>query len=157
VLAARSQRAFEALVALQNAGRIEKTYLALVRGRPTDLPASIDLPLGPAGEGAKAARPDPKGRPASTSLEPRDRIGQWLLVAATIHRGVRHQIRAHLAHAGLPIAGDALYGGPRASGLERLFLHASEVSLPHPIGGDPVEFHSPLPADLEALVRPAAR
>jgi 23S rRNA pseudouridine1911/1915/1917 synthase len=154
VLAARSRVAFEALIDLQERGAIEKTYLALTRGRAADLPASVDVPLGPAGRRRAKVRRDPAGRPAHTALAAADERDGWLLVEVAIHRGARHQIRAHLAHAGFPIAGDALYDGPAVQGLERLFLHATRLRLPHPITGEPLELHSPLPPDLAAHLRP---
>jgi 23S rRNA pseudouridine1911/1915/1917 synthase len=154
VLAARTPAAFAALLELQQRNAIEKTYQALVRGRSADLPSSVDLALGPAGPGGRAVRPDPEGAAATTVLSSCEQLGDWLLVTATIHRGFRHQIRAHLAHVGLPIAGDELYGGPSAPGIDRLFLHAGEVALPHPMSGELLECRSPLPRDLAHFVRP---
>ena len=69
-----------------------------------------------------------------------------------IHRGARHQIRAHLAWAEAPIAGDAVYGGPPVPGLSRPFLHATKLSFPHPRTGVVVEVRSPLPEDLSAVL-----
>jgi 23S rRNA pseudouridine1911/1915/1917 synthase len=148
VLAARTQPAFEALLDLQGRDAIEKTYLALVHGRPADLPTAVEVPLGPAGRGGRSVRADPGGTPASTALALREQRGEWLLVEATIHRGLRHQIRAHLAHVGLPIAGDTRYGGSPAPGIARLFLHAEQLRLTHPVTGEPLELRSPLPRDL---------
>ena len=153
-LAARTAPAFEALLDLQENDDIEKVYLALVRASPEALPAAVDAPLGPAGRRGRTVRHDPDGRPAHTALEPRDAIGDLLLVQATIHRGFRHQIRAHLAHVGLPIAGDSSYGGPELEGLPRIFLHAEQVRLPHPLTGEPLELRAPLPGDLLPIVRP---
>ena len=64
-----------------------------------------------------------------------------------------HQIRAHLAHLGHPVAGDALYGGEGAAvqGLGRQFLHATRLALDAP-GGGRVEVTSPLPADLARVL-----
>jgi len=157
VLAARTPAAFAALLDLQERDAIEKTYLALARGRASDLPALVDVPLGPAGRGRERVRPAPDGSPARTTLRAVDERDGWLLIEAAIHRGYRHQIRAHLAHAGFPIAGDALYGGPALDGLERQFLHATGLRLPHPVTGEPLDLASPLPADLARHLRPRAR
>ncbi len=64
--------------------------------------------------------------------------------------GVMHEIRAHLAYLGHPVAGDAQYGGaaPAPPGLGRPFLHAWRIAIPGPTGG---EAESPLPADLAAV------
>jgi 23S rRNA-/tRNA-specific pseudouridylate synthase len=60
-----------------------------------------------------------------------------------------HQIRAHLAHLGYPVAGDTQYGGAAAAvpGLSRHFLHAWRLALDAP-GGGRIEVESPLPAEL---------
>jgi 23S rRNA pseudouridine1911/1915/1917 synthase len=62
-----------------------------------------------------------------------------------------HQIRAHLAFIGHPLAGDELYGGPRLPGLARHFLHAARLGIAHPAGGRAL-FESPLPAELAAIL-----
>jgi len=151
LLAARNRRAFDRLLALQSAGRFEKVYLALVRGRPSDLPRSVEAPLAPAGGGGRLVRPDAKGVPASTRLEPLRQVGEWLLLEATIAEGFRHQIRAHLASVGMPIAGDGPYRGPALPGLERLFLHSARLSFPHPEGGRRVSVSAALPPELARL------
>jgi 23S rRNA pseudouridine1911/1915/1917 synthase len=53
-------------------------------------------------------------------------------VACFLRKGFRHQVRAHLACAGIPIAGDDLYGGPEAG---RLWLHAASIEFPDPDSG----------------------
>jgi 23S rRNA-/tRNA-specific pseudouridylate synthase len=60
-------------------------------------------------------------------------------------------VRAHLAHLGLPIAGDPLYGVPLPPGIpSRLYLHAAVVELSHPGSGQPLRIDSPLPTDFQA-------
>lgn len=92
-------------------------------------------------------------RPAATRYQPVVRYGRLTLVRAEIRTGVRHQVRVHLAGIGHPIAGDALYGMGRSPWIERQALHASRVSLAHPVTGRPLEIESPLPADFEAALR----
>jgi 23S rRNA pseudouridine1911/1915/1917 synthase len=57
----------------------------------------------------------------------------------------------HLAAIGLPVAGDPVYGVPEP-GLERQFLHASELAFPHPFTGARVETRSDLPPDLAGIL-----
>jgi 23S rRNA-/tRNA-specific pseudouridylate synthase len=67
--------------------------------------------------------------------------------------GRTHQLRAHLAYLGLPIAGDVRYGGGIGpGGLDRQFLHAARVTLERPIDGRRLTAWSELPADLSAAL-----
>jgi 23S rRNA pseudouridine1911/1915/1917 synthase len=152
VLAARGPGSYAELFRLQRRGFMEKTYLALVREPRTPLPARIAIPLGPAGARGGRSRETSHGRPAGTDVEVVETRGGFLLARAVIHRGARHQIRAHLAFAEAPITGDAEYGGPAIPGLGRPFLHAAKLSFPHPRTGEPVEIESPLPRDLSAVL-----
>ncbi len=152
VLAARSPEIYAELLRSQRRGGVTKRYVALVHGPETPLPAEIAAPLGPAGTRGGRSRKAPDGRPARTVLELVATRGDWRLVRAVIHRGARHQIRAHLAGIGAPIAGDAEYGGPPVPGLSRPFLHAAALSFPHPRTGAVVDIESPLPDDLASVL-----
>ncbi len=68
--------------------------------------------------------------------------------------GRTHQIRVHLASAGLPIVGDAVYGRARGDDarLGRPALHAAQLGFLHPRTGAPQSFEAPLPPDLLELV-----
>jgi 23S rRNA-/tRNA-specific pseudouridylate synthase len=98
------------------------------------------------------------GRSAATVFEVRERLPNATLLEAAPRTGRTHQIRVHLAAVGLPILGDATYGGAgddaRALGLRRPFLHAWRLGFTHPISGRRIDLEEPLPADLlEALAR----
>ncbi len=75
----------------------------------------------------------------------------FAVIEAIPETGRTHQIRLHLAHVGLPVLGDFLYGGP-AAGFPRLCLHAAELTIPHPATGKRITFNAPLPAPLDRLV-----
>jgi 23S rRNA pseudouridine1911/1915/1917 synthase len=152
VLVARTGVTFERLFAAQRRGEIEKTYTALVSSRALPLPAAIDAPLTAAGQGRAAVAVDPGGAQAATLIRAVTPLGAFALVEAAIHLGARHQIRAHLAHVGAPIAGDARYDGPAVDGLDRIFLHASRVCARHPVDGSDLRIESPLPADLSRVL-----
>jgi 23S rRNA pseudouridine1911/1915/1917 synthase len=64
--------------------------------------------------------------------------GTFFRVLVEIETGFRHQVRVHLASAGLPIVGDALYGPPDQPAAARLYLHACALEFPHPVTGRPV-------------------
>jgi 23S rRNA pseudouridine955/2504/2580 synthase len=72
--------------------------------------------------------------------------------------GRTHQIRVHLAHLGFPIAGDDKYGDFELNralakrGLKRMFLHAGELEFAHPLSGEALKLHAPLPEDLSRFL-----
>jgi 23S rRNA pseudouridine1911/1915/1917 synthase len=82
-----------------------------------------------------------------------------------LETGRQHQIRLHLAHVGLPILGDSVYGGKRrtpatAPAVRRQMLHARLLAFVHPLTGASVRAESPLPLDFArvlAALRPAKR
>ncbi len=159
VLFARTRAAWEALRAQLASRAMEKRYLALVLGRmPAGRRSSVALAQR---AGRVVTVPDPERPPRSTG-KPREAETRWevhtgyasqTLLEVWIITGVMHQIRAHLAHAGYPVAGDTLYGGEGAMlpGLDRHFLHATALGFERPEGGR-VEVRSPLPAELAAVL-----
>ncbi|HEX9187118.1 MAG TPA: RluA family pseudouridine synthase [Vicinamibacteria bacterium] len=160
VLLATDPRANAGLARAFEGRQVEKTYLALT-ARPLRLPPRrlrIDAPLATSGAGEADARGPrgrvtvggPRAKPARTDVVVREVLASALLVEARPRTGRKHQVRAHLAHAGLPVLGDPLYGDGR--GPARLMLHASRLSLPHPVTGRPLVIESPLPPDFEAAL-----
>lgn len=130
-------------------GRVHKAYLALVRGWPADH-LVVDHPL------ARDPERPSQGQtllPAQTRIatlnrlewplpvDPRFASSRYALVRAWPAQGRRHQIRRHLKHAAHPIIGDATHGkGPHNRavaawlGHARLWLHAEQLTIPHPDG-----------------------
>ncbi len=153
VIVAMNQRVHDMLIEAQGNRGIEKTYRALVEcpaGR--EIPSEITTPLTPAGEGRKKMRADRDGLACRTEVVGARQFGDWRLLEVTIHRGQRHQIRAHLSNKGVPIAGDALYRGKGVLGLQRLFLHAGGLRFTHPVNREPIQLHSPLPRALQCIL-----
>jgi len=75
-------------------------------------------------------------------------------LACTLETGRTHQIRVHLRSIGHPVVGDLRYGGARQSlPMQRPFLHAELLELAHPVTGEPLVFRSPLPGDLDEILR----
>ncbi len=161
MIAARSQRAFEALRALLVGGALDKRYLALVQGASIPL-GIIDAPIAahPSDPRRVHACLDPldrrraKARPARTEIVEVTPVGErFALLEVRASHAVRHQIRAHLAALGHPLVGDWLYGGTSIEGFDRHFLHASRIALDHPLEPRRVDVASPLPEVLAAVVR----
>jgi len=149
---ARRPQAYDDLVGQLRGGSAEKEYLALVEGDASGL-GVIETPLVPSRRRTLALQPAAAGRrrgsqPASSRVEARERLGGFTLVAVTIRSGRRHQVRAHLATAGHPIAGDRHYGARLEAPVDRPFLHAAEVRLVSPSSGLPLALRADLFPDL---------
>lgn len=137
-----------------------KTYHALT-ARPRRLPPpawSVTSALAPVrrGRGARIASVRAGGVSAETRFERLETFPSGLLLAARPRTGRKHQIRVHLAEAGLPILGDDVYGSrDTPHGAPRLMLHAVSLEFGHPITGADIRIESPYPEDfartLEAL------
>jgi 23S rRNA pseudouridine1911/1915/1917 synthase len=96
------------------------------------------------------------GREAVTEYEVLGEGGGYTLLALRPKTGRTHQLRAHLAYLGLPIAGDGRYGGGIGpGGLSRQFLHATRVALHRSLDGRRLHAWSELPPDLAAALASA--
>jgi 23S rRNA pseudouridine1911/1915/1917 synthase len=143
-----------------------RMYLALVRGNPGKAEGTVDAAIGRHGRDRKRVSTATKRpRPAVTRWRVLQRYGGLTLLEVFPETGRTHQIRVHLAYAGLPVAGDPVYGRTRKSGditdpflvralksLKRQALHAAILGFFHPRSFEYVEFSSPLPADIALAV-----
>jgi 23S rRNA pseudouridine955/2504/2580 synthase len=147
---------------------MEKTYWAVVIGRPEPRLGRIDLPLrrlaGAKGARSEAAPGDAEAARAITEYRVRDHAGKhvsWLELSPLTGR--THQLRVHCAAIGAPILGDAKYAraeeasaAPQPVTLAepgaRLHLHARRLSLPHPEGGT-LTVEAPLPRHMRESFR----
>ncbi len=152
MVVARSEEAHRRLGELVRERALERIYMALVGGRPRSRDGRIEAPIG-------RDRDDPTRVSLDTDT-PRDAITHFevvrlwpdhALLRVRLETGRMHQIRVHLAAIDLPVVGDAVYGS-RDPRLGRQFLHAAELSFPHPFSGERIETRSELPADLAAYL-----
>lgn len=149
------------------AGDVLREYVAVVRGRPGRDEMTIDAPLvkDPRTNQVRALAPsehDAAAKPARTEVVVERRLGSPLGALAVLAvrpiTGRSHQIRAHLAHVGLPIVGDPKYG-VAARGVHRPLLHARRMRFVHPITAEAIEIRCPPPwreAELATLQRASA-
>jgi 23S rRNA pseudouridine1911/1915/1917 synthase len=148
MVVARSEAAYERLQELVRERALERTYLALVRGRPRSRAGKIDAPIGrDRGDATRISLDSASARPAVTHFEVDRLLPEHALLRVTLETGRMHQIRVHLAAVDLPVAGDPVYGVAEP-GLERQFLHAAELAFPHPFDGGQIAARSELPPDL---------
>lgn len=153
IVAARTDRGRQSLVRQWGDQTVKKSYLALVEGHVEEGEATIDAPIGRDPKNRQRMAVVRSGKDAVTHFRVKERFPEHTLLEVDIETGRTHQIRVHLAFIGHPIAGDATYGsssnGP--AGLERQFLHASDLAFSLP-DGSPVAFTAPLPDDLAGVL-----
>lgn len=163
------------LIALANLFGIEKplkTYVALVQGSVPEQEFEVDAKLAAHPTRPGIIRVDEKtGKKSRTRFRVRERFSGCAVVECTPFTGRTHQIRVHLRHAGFRLFGDTTYGGeplllsrlkneyrlkPNRTEkplIDRVALHAEQLSLPHPVSGENVLIQAPWPKDLIVAVK----
>jgi len=139
---------------------VDKRYLALISGKWKRRRQLVDVPLRKfvLKGGERMVRVDREGKPSRTEFRRIQTFAEGSLVEARLLTGRTHQIRVHAAHLGHPIAGDERYGRSadngrwHSLGLRRMFLHAWQLDLPHPVSGERLHLKAPLSAELQALL-----
>src|SRR5689334_4016759 len=147
LLVAKNNVAHAKLSDAFQARSIQKTYLALVHGRPKRDTAAIDLTITRhPNVRIKMAAGRPAGRSAHTEYKVLESFHGFSLLQVKITTGRTHQIRVHLSAIGHPVVGDDVYGernckefARKYGDLGRYFLHAADLKFEHPISGKPME------------------
>lgn len=127
---------------------VHKEYLALVTGRMKEPAGEINLAIGRDPKNRIRFAATRLGKPAQTRYFTETELPRQTLLRVKPITGRTHQIRVHLAALGHPVVGDKLYGGEEAP---RLFLHATKLSFR--LKGVERVFDSPLPPDLEKILK----
>jgi len=151
------------------ARRIERAYTAFVWGVPLAPAGEIVGNIGRSGVNRKkmAVVRDERGKPAITRYRVERAFGAHAgQIECRLATGRTHQIRVHFAHLGHPLIGDPVYGtrarrsvartgttGEQIAAFPRQALHARLLGFTHPVEKRPMQFESPLPADLRKLAR----
>ena len=139
LIAARTIEAYRVLRDAFGAGQIDKRYLAIVDGRP--VARECDAPL--LQRGKKVVVDHTDGLAAFTAFTVERASTTHALVRCAAQSGRMHQVRAHLAYVGSPIAGDTLYGGAPVGGIDGFFLHAAWMAIT--LGTARLELEAPTP------------
>jgi 23S rRNA-/tRNA-specific pseudouridylate synthase len=169
-----ARKKYHALVAVLPPERLA-TVLALVRTPAGALPETFTVELSMEEDEHQKGRMhvfgNRGGKPAATEFRTLENFGRFAWVECRALTNRTHQERAHLAVSGVPVLNDTLYGEPeielRLSELKRgykgrdeekplitrLALHASELTVKHPVTGEPVTITAPLPHEFEVALK----
>jgi 23S rRNA pseudouridine1911/1915/1917 synthase len=152
LVAAKSDVAYESLVAQFSGRETGKVYFAVTHRVPANVSGTIRNQIGrhPVNRQKMAVLEPPAGKDAITDYEVvnSDDSGKWALVKCIIHTGRTHQIRVHLKETlHCSILGDPIYGakGKDLTKVDRLMLHAARLSFMHPVSGEKMTFEASLP------------
>lgn len=153
LLVAKNRYAAERFGALVRERKIEKTYIALLCGKPEPPCGILRSYIRRAEDSIILRRAYPNGTRAEyaeTAYETVETFAGISIVRCLPKTGRTHQLRVHFASIGCPIVGDDLYGGGFA--LPRQALHAARLAFVHPLTDMPTVIDCPLPADLRAFI-----
>jgi 23S rRNA pseudouridine955/2504/2580 synthase/23S rRNA pseudouridine1911/1915/1917 synthase len=147
-----------------------KIYAAVLEGEMVDDEMSIDIPLASDPAHPGRMKPNARGKESLTVLRVRERFKGFTYAEAQPMTGRQHQIRVHCRAVGLPLAVDPLYGNrtelllssfkrkfkdygrEEKPLIDRLTLHAEQLTVVHPGTGQPITFRAELPKDMKALL-----
>ena len=165
MVVAKTERAHLNLSVAFRRREVEKRYLAVCYGVPTDLEGVVEGAVGRHPTERKRMAVVVSGRQARTLYRVRESFAGTALVECRPVTGRTHQIRVHMAHVGHALVGDPLYAGrqwrnladPRHQHACRDFprqaLHAWRLAFDHPVTGERVEFVAEPPDDIQDLLK----
>lgn len=142
---------------------VERSYQAIVYGRPTPPNGQIDRPIGRHPKDRKRQAIVASGKRALTDYRLLEQSTTLSRLLCTLHTGRTHQIRVHLAGLGTALVGDTLYRPrrkPKLPGaldeavgkLDRIALHAAVLGFDHPVSGERHRYEAPCPPEIDALM-----
>ncbi len=152
LMAAKNDKAHASLSAQLKDHSVTRKYIALVHGNVEHDHGTVDAPIGRASQNRKMFTVTEKnGKRAVTHFAVNERFGDFTLVELRLETGRTHQIRVHMKFIDHPLVGDPMYGRVRAkaSFVKGQALHAAVLGFVHPTTGEYLEFHAPLPEDME--------
>jgi 23S rRNA pseudouridine1911/1915/1917 synthase len=155
ILLAKNERAHRWLQDQFRERKVEKTYLALVDGRPPTPSGRVEAPIGRDTNQRRqmVVQRAGKGREAVSEYKTLEAFDEHTLLEFKPLTGRTHQVRLHCAFLGCPIVGDEIYGRKKPTiRISRHFLHALRLKIRLPNEDQPTVFEAPLPEDLEDVL-----
>lgn len=160
IILAKNERAHRWLQDQFRLRKVEKTYLALVDGKPPTPTGRVEAPIGrdPSHRKKMAIVSPGKGREAVSEYKTLESFKDHTLLEFHPHTGRTHQIRLHCQFLGCPIVGDAVYGRKNSTlEISRHFLHAARLKIILPNEKQPRLFEADLPAELKKVLENVQR
>ena len=164
MVVAKTAAAHKTLVEALQAREIKREYRALVVGKPT-AGGRVEAPIGRHPTKRTRMAVVSTGKHAVTHYRIAERFRIHTLLEVNLETGRTHQIRVHMAHIHYPLVGDPVYGGrlklPTAAdehtrqmlqSFRRQALHAYRLGLRHPASGEPMQWQTDMPGDMQALL-----
>lgn len=156
LIVCKNDRAHSAIAEQLKVHSITRKYYAIVHGTIKDEEGCIHAPIGrhPA-DRKKMSINEKNGKDAITHYRVLRRFRRFTYVECQLETGRTHQIRVHMASIGHPLLGDTVYGPSKCpfSGLQGQTLHAGVLGIVHPVSGEYMEFHAPLPEYFDILLK----
>jgi len=163
LVVAKTDVAHEGLAKQFAAHSIDRRYLAIVSGVPKTSHGIVDAPLARSSANRKkiAIVEGGRGKRAVTHWKRLRLLNDSALMECRLETGRTHQVRVHMASIGHPLIGDPVYGRSgktrgkilKELGFHRQALHAAELGFTHPVTKSRLSFSSPMPADMQELMR----
>jgi 23S rRNA pseudouridine1911/1915/1917 synthase len=151
LVAAKKDPALRSLAKQFQKRAVKKKYVALVRGCVELDNGTVEAPVARhTVSRQKMSVEYTKGKKARTVYHVIRRFKGFTLLELELETGRTHQIRVHMKHLGHPVLGDMKYGN--ADNLKRQALHAEMLGFTHPKTGKYVEFHAPIPGDIQEVI-----
>jgi 23S rRNA pseudouridine1911/1915/1917 synthase len=162
LVVAKTDPAHEGLAAQFAKHSVNRRYQAIVSGMPRTAGGTINAALARSPQNRKkiAIVAEGRGKHAITHWSLTEALRDAALVECRLETGRTHQVRVHMASINHPLVGDPVYGRTRPThrallnslAFERQALHAATLGFIHPVSGEALNFHSPLPSDMQHLL-----
>ena len=134
--------------------KVNKYYVALVRGNVTENNATINMPIARSSKDRKKMAVSEKGKEAITHFKVLKRYNGYTLLEVKIDTGRTHQIRVHLSEIGYPVVGDEVYSnGKNKFGVKGQCLHAKRIEFIHPVTNKKMVLEAELPVYFKNILK----
>ena len=146
VIFAKTSKALTRMTVMMKDRELQKSYLAIVRGKPTKTNDRLEHFLIKNESKNKSFVVDAERSGAKKAILDYVVIGHsvsYTLLEITLHTGRHHQIRAQLSAIGMPILGDLKYGDKRSLPDASIALHALRLHFVHPVTDNEITIVAP--------------